>query len=434
MEETARERVFELIDQRRDEILRFLGEYVAHPSPGPKQGEPEVRACQEWLRDQVTSWGCFDLVDFWEGAPDQPNLVAVRSGSGGVDAVARALMLNGHSDVVPVTPQQQAIWEGAGPWSGELRAGRVWGRGACDMKGGNTACLWAARLLAEAGVRLHGDLLVSMVIGEEACNPWAGCWSMVERGYQPPLVVVAEPTGLQVCPAGVGWFIFRLTVPGKALHAASRHLASYPRGRGGEPPGVDAIAKLRLVMDALDRLGQDWALYEHHPLAPPGNMHLGAVCVRAGEYHATLAERAEAVYTVVFLPGRTSAEVLAEIRATVERVAQGDRWLREHPPVLEAPFLDPLFFEPVDMPLNGPAVAAFTRAYRAALGRAAPLACLPGPCDANLLTMRGVPSIIFGPGDWSCNLHGANEFVPADEVIAATRVFASLAIEWCGVA
>ncbi len=434
--ELARARALAAIDETAPRLLAFLADYVRHPSVNPGRAtaeEPgETRTCQEWLRDRLAEFGCFDELDLWEGAPGQPNLAAVVRGGGGPGGGTRALMYNGHTDTVQVSPEQRAEWRGGDPWSGQVEEGRLYGRGATDMKGGNAAFAWAVRCLRAAGFRPAADLIVTYSIGEETGEAEIGPLNVLARGYRAPLIVNGEPTNLRVAPATMGWFFFRITVEGKSLHPAARYRAIYPRP-GDEPPaGVDAVEKARTIMDALSHLERDWALYQRHPVMPPGGMNLCHVSIEGGSYRAEMPPRCEVVYAVVYNPALTGDEVLAQIRAVIDGVAQTDSWLRQHPPVIDYPVIHRVL-DPVNLPLDHEAVAALTGAFRTALGREPELGCLSGPCDANIMTGAGETTIIFGPGDLADGAHGTNESVPVDQVIDACKVYASLIVDWCGV-
>jgi acetylornithine deacetylase/succinyl-diaminopimelate desuccinylase-like protein len=200
--EDAKRQVLDVIDESAPQLLQFLTEYVRQKSVNPGRATLEepgnTRDAQVWLRDQLAAFGCFDEVDLWEGAPDQPNLAAVARGRGGA---GRPLMYNGHTDTVQVSPEQRAEWRGGDPWSGHIEAGNLYGRGATDMKGGNAAFAWAVRCLAAAGYRPAADVLVTYSIGEETGEAEIGPLSVLERGYRAPLIVNGEPTNMRVAPA-----------------------------------------------------------------------------------------------------------------------------------------------------------------------------------------------------------------------------------------
>jgi acetylornithine deacetylase/succinyl-diaminopimelate desuccinylase-like protein len=432
--ERARERVTAAIDTSAADLLAFLADYVRQPSVNPGRATTEepggTREAQEWLRDRLAEFDCFDELDLWDGAPEQPNLAAVVRGAGGRDQ--RSLMYNGHSDTVQVSPEQRAEWRGGDPWSGHIEDGKLYGRGATDMKGGNAAFAWAVRCLHNAGFRPAADLIVTYSIGEETGEAEIGPLSVLERGYRAPLIVNGEPTNLRVAPATMGWFFFRITIEGKSLHPAARYTAIYPRP-GDEPPaGVDAVEKARKIMDALSHLERDWALYQHHPVMPPGGMNLCHVSIQGGSYRAEMPPSCEVVYAVVYNPALKGDQVLAQIQAVIEGVAGADSWLREHPPIIDYPVIHRVL-DPVNLPLDHEAVISLKNAYRTALGREPELGCLSGPCDANIMTEEGETTIIFGPGDLAYGAHGTSEYVPASQVVDACKVYAHLIIDWCGV-
>ena len=426
----TKRQVFEKIDQQASALLQFLQQYVAHKSVNPGRGTPEdpgeEESCQRWLAGELDRMGCFDKIDLWADVPGRPNLAAVITGRSGQPG----LMFNGHTDTVEVTLPQRERWIGD-PWSGETRDGNLYGRGSTDMKSGNAAFLWAAKVLREMGISLRDDLILTFSIAEETGEADVGPLSVVRRGYTAPFVVNAEPTSLRVCPATMGWFFFKITVLGKGLHPASRYAAVYPSREPLPLPGIDAIEKLRKIMDALTQLERDWALHQRHVLMPPGGMNMCPVYIHGGNLRASMPEQCEVVYAVVYNPALRSDEVMRQIRAGIDGVVASDTWLREHPPVIEVPVIHQVL-EPVNLPLEHPAVQKLAAAYREALGTEPAFGSLPGPCDANIMSEAGITTVIFGPGDLAMNAHGANEYVPVQQVIDACKVYASLMVDCCG--
>ncbi len=422
-------RLLDEIDRQQHDLIRFAQEYVRHKSVNPGRATPddpgEEATCQKWLAGQMAGMGCFDRIDLWEDAPGRPNLAATLKGASG----EAGIMFNGHTDTVEVTAQQKEQWQGD-PWSGEVRDGILYGRGATDMKAGNAAFLWAAKVLRELNLPLRSDILLTFSIGEETGEADIGPLSVLRRGYRAPFVVNAEPTNLAVAPATMGWFFFKISVEGKGLHPASRYAAIYPSRDALPLPGVDAIEKMRKIMDALSALEQDWALTEKHPFMPPGGMNLCPVHMQGGALRASMPESCETVYAVVFNPALRGDEVMRRIRETVDGVARTDSWLRSHPPALEYPVVH-MVLEPVNLSLDHPAVKALAGAFRDALGREPHYGSLPGPCDANIMSEAGQPTVIFGPGGLEMNAHGANEYVPVQQVIDACKVYASMMFDCC---
>lgn len=432
LSEQAKERVLARIDAAQDRIITFLQEYVRQKSTNPNfegcEHLREEQACQEWLRDTINAMGLFDKLDYWELEEGRPNMVAVLKGEGG----GKSLMWMGHSDTVPVTKDQAAAWNGD-PWSGDLVDGKVWGRGAADMKGGNTAILWAAALLREAGIKLKGDLNVSFVIGEESGRKEIGCNSVLDRGYYTDFAVIPEISNLNLYPVIKGEIYFKVTIQGKATHICNRHLVAQPLPPGVERPGISAIDKMLKVQQAILDLEEQWTLYREHPLVPQGGMFISINQIHGGEAWSSIPESCWATGSLLFNPGLTSEEVIAEVREVVEGVAKRDYWLRQGNLQLEIPWFGQLK-EAVDVPVDHPGNQAIIRAFQAVRGQEPTIACSPFVCDANFWFAKGQPVVVFGPGDLSMGVHGVNEHVPVQDVLDAARTFALMAIDWCGVA
>ena len=334
MSQNARKaRLLAAVDQEAPALIRFLQDYVRNKSVNPGRAtadDPgEEATCQRWLAAELAAMNCFDAIDLWEDAPGRPNLAAVLKGKSG----EAGLMFNGHTDTVEVTAPQRQAWQGD-PWSGEIRDGNMLGRGATDMKAGNAAFLWAAKLLREQKLPLRSDIVLTFSIGEETGEAEIGPLSVLRRGYRAPFVVNAEPTNLAVAPATMGWFFFKVAVTGKGLHPASRYAAIYPSREALPLPGVDAIEKMRKVMDALAALERDWALTQKHPLMPPGGMNLCPVQISGGALRASLAEACEVVYAVVFNPSLRSDEVIRQIREAVDGIVRTELMAARQPACL----------------------------------------------------------------------------------------------------
>jgi acetylornithine deacetylase/succinyl-diaminopimelate desuccinylase family protein len=427
--------ILDLVDERRDEIIAFASEFVQKPSVNPdlEPNEEAERPAQEWMRDQLEASEAFDEIDYYELAANRPNVVATRKGVGG----GRSLIWCGHTDVVPVTPEQAEQWEGAGPFSGEVRDGKLWGRGASDMKGPIAAYVMATKILHDAGVKLKGDLKLAQVVGEEAGRRDIGCNTVLERGHRADFAIFPEISNFAIYPTIKGELYFKLTVPGKSTHICNRHLVAQPLPYGEERPGVSAIDNMLKYQLAILELEKQWNLWRSNPYVPPGGMFININTMQAGTSLTSVPDSAEATGSLLFNPDLTGDEVMAEIRATIDRVTEGDYWLREHPPVLDLP-LDsasaaPWIKEPVNLPHDHDGVIAIQNAMEQVTGERPKPTISPFVCDANFWFPEGQPCLVFGIGDPSWGCHGTNEFLPVDDLIKATKVFAAVTMEWCGV-
>jgi formylaminopyrimidine deformylase len=427
----AKERVSEHIRRAEPELVDFLSHYIQQRSVNAELGGAaaagQEATCQEWLADELGRWSTFDAIDIWSVSEGRPNLAAVLGG----EDDGRSLMLNGHSDVVPVPEQLIGEWR-EHPWGGAVRDGLVFGRGASDMKGPNAAFLMAARAVRDAGVQLAGDVICTVVVGEESGNKEVGCLSVLERGYGAPLCIVAEPTDLAVVPTITGELYLKISIRGRSAHLANRPACIWPRPAGEPLLGVNAIEKMWKVLRALMELERDWGVHIQHPAMPPGHMTLNIATINGGEFISSLPEECEAVVSVLFPPQFTEGMILEEIESVVGRTAMNDLWLREHPPVIEAPYVVP-GKQAVDHHEDLEGYGTLCEAYSAVLGREAPVAYASFTSDANFLDEQGQPCIMFGPGDLSMGTHGSNEYIPVADLVAACQVYAYMMIDWCGV-
>lgn len=423
---------FNYIENSQVEFLDFLSHYVRLKSVNldmvADRSKTEMRACQEWLAQEIRSWEIFDVVDTIGSDPEQPNVVARRKGSGD----GQALLFNGHSDVVPVTLEQERIWHVGTPFGGEVIEGKLCGRGASDMKGGNAAFLWAIRALAATGIQLKGDLLATMVSGEETGSHKIGVDSLAESGYTAPFCIIAEPTDMQVAPANVGEFYFLIQIKGLSTSLVSRHRAVNPGPFGTTVQGVNAIDKMYKIQTALYNLDREWAIWQRHPLMAPGNMNINLSRIHAGDTYSAMADQCELTGSVLYNPALTYADVLAEITRAIDGVVQSDYWLREHPPLLTAPYvLD--HKPPVNLPHDHPGCQIMMRVYRQVVGQEPVLSCMSGTTDGAYLYERGQPLLTFGAAG-SDGVHGANEFVDIAKLVQSIKIYALFAIEYCGIA
>ncbi len=418
------------IADRREELFAFLSGYVQHASVNPRLTRDEaaveaVGACQRWLADTLRGFGCFDTVDEVAVDPRQPNIVAVRRGSGG----GRSLFFNGHSDVVPVTPEQAAAWREEAPFSGAVADGWVWGRGASDMKGGNAAFFWAIKVLHDLGVRLAGDVYATAVIGEETGDRELGIGAVMDRCKLPRHGIIAEATDMDIAPATMGEFYFRIEVQGKSCSLGQRHRAIYPTPYGSEIPGVNAIELMARIQRQLAELERDWGLHRKHPLMEPGNMSINLSQIRGGETYSAMAETCELVGSVLYAPDLTFEEVSGELRRAVDLVAQADTWLRAHPPRVTIPHFIAQK-PPNNLPPDHPLCVALEHAWRQVLpGR--PRYTCPGSAtnDGNYMVERGYETVTFGTRGYG--IHGTDERVRCDDLADVAQIYALTMLQWC---
>ena len=204
-------------------LVRCLEELLRIPSVSGTPGENEA---QRWFEGQMRAAGL--ATDLWEiplaettSHPDFPGSEVHRSSALGLvgswgAASGPTLVLNGHIDVVP--PGDLSQWVDRDPYSGVTRDGAVYGRGACDMKGGLVCNLFAIAAIRAAGITLKGRVLLESVVGEE--DGGLGTFATLLRGYRGDAAIIPEPTDLAIVPACAGALTFRLAH--RALDARER--------------------------------------------------------------------------------------------------------------------------------------------------------------------------------------------------------------------
>ena len=340
----------------------------------------------------------------------QPQLVARFPGAGG----GRSLLLNGHVDVVSADPRD--AWS-TDPFGGERRDGRVFGRGSCDMKGGVAAMAFAAIALARLGVRLRGDLLVNTVSEEET----TGAGGLVSaRTLQADAAIVPEPSSLAVWIACRGSLLCTIDVEGRGGHAG------LPPAHPDQGGSVSAIDKAVLLLDALRRLNEEWALRPRHPHLSPAIAVVTAI--HGGEWMVSYPARCRIEVHFEYLPGQTGVE--AEVEGWLARAAAADPWLRDHPPAVTW-LLGGVPPSQID---ENEAIVTTLLEVQGDLGRPPRLSGMENWSDAaTLIVEAGIPAVNFGPGDIAL-AHTADEHVPVAELVACAQGIAVAAMRFCGVA
>ncbi len=429
------------IADRRQELLDLASTLIAFDTTAREVGEPprQEAALQEHLATRLADAGA--EVDLFE--PDaaalaaeplvpegldfagRPQLIATLRGRGS----GRSLLLNGHIDVV--SPEPRSEWTSP-PFAPEVRDGRLYGRGACDMKGGVAAMTLAAETIARAGMTLAGDLIVATNTDEESSG--AGGTALVRRGLRADAGIVTEPTDFRTWVACRGSEYGVIRVPGRPGHAEVRH----PDWRQGG--SVNAIEKAAVVLEAIASLRARWAADERlrHPyLSSPS---LLPTMVSGGEWPVTYPASCDLTFAVMYLPVQADAAgwgsaVRAEVSEWIARESARDDWLAEHPPVLQ-------WWDNGVMPMEigeaEPVVDAMLGAS-GDLGLRRELGGLDSWYDGATYTLlAGIPSIGYGPPGFDPGgatvAHTIDEHVPVDGLVACAQALAVAAVRFCGVA
>lgn len=396
----------------------------------PSDAARDEQACQTYVAELLAGAG-FE-VDIWEPDKDamchhrnyvtgqhwigRPNLVARLAGSGG----SPSLLLAGHIDTVPAGPLSD--WT-TSPWSPDVRGGRLYGRGACDMKGGLGSMLAAALTVADSGTPLAGDLLVGLVTDEEVNG--LGTLSMLERGYGADAAIVPEPNELDIHVAFRGILVGELRVAGRSGHV------EIPQPDWRQGGAVNSISKTRMILDGLDRLSAEWLerVDKMHPLCSPGQIQVTEI--RGGEFASSFPAECRATLNVCYVPGEQDdegygAKVQVEIADYLERLADADPWLAGRRPTIEWS----VDFPPAEIDVNHPLALALARVL-AENGGQSRIRGLDTWDDTVSLIRGGIPAVSFGPGS-NDQAHAVDEYVEVKMLERHSELLTKFVLDWCG--
>ena len=328
----------------------------------------------------------------------------------------RRIVLVGHVDVVP--PGDPATWDGD-PWSGRLEGDRVYGRGACDMKGGVASILAAVKALVDAGLtdRLAGEILVASVPSEE--DGGQGMLAAIRAGVTGDMAVITEPTGLDVVIAHAGAITFKLTVPGRAAHASVRR------------EGVSALEKLQVLVRALEADERARNEAETEPLMTAHGLPYATIIgtVQGGSWPSTVIDKLEVEGRYGVKLGQTWRDAERDLQRCIDDANESDPFLRDHPAIVE---LTGGRFSSSRVPADHPLPVGLAGTVEDVLNRAPAFHGEPYGADMRLLVDHAnTPTVIFGPGDKRL-AHSANEWVSTTEVVDCARVLAAWLVRELG--
>lgn len=389
---------FRLQSEEREGLTAFLRDLVRIPSPSTQEGRLAER-----IVDEMERLGLRDVrvdrvgnVIGWVGAQE-----------------GAVLMLNGHMDTVEVSNRD--AWS-RDPLAGEMDGRRLYGLGACDMKGGLAAMVYAAHLLQRASLPTKGRVVVACVVQEEPSEGLGTRVLVEEEGIRPDWVLIAEPSNLQIARGQRGRLELELTVHGRSAHASQPDL--------GEN-AIYAAARLIFGLELLaGQLGDD-------PFLGPGTLAVTEVRSQAGSRNA-IPDRCDLIVDRRLTLGETEAMALAEVQRVIAREGvRAEVKVTEYNAVSYTgyPCRAREYYAPWVIEEDHPLVAALARAARAQLGRRPKVSYYPFSTEgAYTAGEAGIPTVGFGPGDPAL-AHAPDEWIALNDVCAAAEVYARLAVE-----
>ena len=420
---TRREdRVLAEAEAARDEIVAFTTEMIRIPTVNPP-GEC-YRDCAELIGRRLGATGLAVEYVEAEGRPehtaDYPRVNVV--GRGAALPGRPRLHLNGHFDVVPPGDG----WT-VDPFAGVVREGRIYGRGASDMKSGIAAAVFALEALRRAGVELEGAVDISATVDEES-GGFAGVAHLCEAGVissdDTRYAIIPEPFGPgRVCVGHRGVYWFDVVAHGHTAHGSMSHL------------GRSAIDDMGALLEAFrTRLAPDLATrLSTLPVVPEPSRRpsLNVNAITGGQSgEATqspcVADRCAATFDRRFIPEEPFDEVRAEIARLVASVEGDD-------PERRFTIEERMVVHPTSAPPGSPLVAALSRAVETVIGRPPELVASPGTYDQkHFARIAGIEHCVaYGPGPLE-EAHQPDESCGVDDLVASSQALALAALELMG--
>jgi len=416
---TSIDAVLAAVDAARDEIVAFTSDLIKVPTVNPPGDAYED--CARLIGDRLSTCGFEVEYHAAEGRPEHTkahprvNVVGLRRGA----SLRPTVHLNGHFDVVPA---------GAGwtldPFGGVVKDGRVYGRGACDMKAGIASAVYAAEAIRRAGVPLHGSIEVSGTVDEES-GGFGGVAYLAQQkrltAERQDYVIIPEPLNVdRICVGHRGVYWFEVTTHGHIGHGSMPFL------------GVNAIEHMGVILDAIRRelMPQLAARTTAVPVVPPGARHatLNINGIMGGQpvdgiQTPCVADLCRAVFDRRFLLEEGFDATKAEIVALLERAAK-------ETPQLAYELRDLMVVHPVHTPPDSPLIGTLEREISRVVGKAPTRVASPGTYDhKHIDRIAGIPNCVaYGPGILDL-AHQPDEWCGIDDLVNATKVIALSILE-----
>jgi succinyl-diaminopimelate desuccinylase len=412
MEPTSDEqRALRAIDD--GELIAWVRALTRIPSVWrPETGEGEEAAAR-WVEARCREIGLethFETVQ-----PGRPNVIAWLRGNAQHGGAKKTLMFEGHTDVV--TEGDPALWTDP-PFSATIREGRIYGRGANDMKAGLVCALIALKALKHSGVTLGGDIVLGAVCDEE--GRMLGIKHFVERGWADTVsaAIICEPEENHLCISQKGVMWLKIVISGVMAHGAmplSGVNTAYPAARF--LGAVHALEERQIAAHGRDPfLGQP-SITPTIVLSPPRG---------AGEAQNNVMPGAtEIVLDCRLIPGQDPDALTAQVRALLAAAVAVDPRLSATLDVIEVR-------HPTKTDRGHEIVRTLDGAYRDLTGAEPVYGGVPGSTDGTILNARkGIPIVTCGPGDIHIP-HHVNEWVSIDEIKTAARLYVIAAMRYLG--
>lgn len=308
------------------------------------------------------------------------------------------IALTGHIDVVDVTEN----WD-SNPFEAIEKDGRIYGRGAADMKGGVAAMMAAAINVVRSSHEFNGKLVLNFVADEEATS--RGTLSCLKEKELQGIdyAIIGEPTGLDICIAHLGTARFKITIKGKSAHSSK------------PSRGINAISKAAKVIQAIDKYHEELRKTKHEIL---GNPSACVTIVNGGSKDNIIPDSCELLMDRRMIIGETSQSVTEEIQSILDAIVENDGEftyeLKQY-----------INLEACEVTKRDEITKICEKIYEDTFLEKAVVCEFGATCEQKLFADMGIPAIIIGPGNLA-QAHIDNEYVEIGQIEQAVKYYENL--------
>ena len=408
------------IENNKDELISFMKKIIQIPSVTGDEG-----TIQDYLYEYLNNLG-LDVekvnipISELEKHPgyvksstpyiEYPNLVATLKGSSN----NHSLLFNGHVDVIPEGDLEN--WE-YNPWSGEIKKGKMYGRGTSDMKSGVAAFTMAIKAIIESDIKLKGDIIAEYVVDEELTGN--GTLACVINGYKADAGICCETSSMHVQPGSIGRIWFEIKIKGKAA-GIQKHFE-----------GISGIDLGYIITKIVSEFEDIRVKNITHHLYPDilSSIPCAIGQFESGTYASAFPDSCLLKGSIATVPGENSLNIKNEfIEYIVKRASEEHPWFKKFPPEIN---FTGYFAEPSEIPVNSPIVKVLSQNYESIMKEPPKITGRQGAADTRHLNTYGnTPTVIFGPG-LTEQMHANNEYVILNDYINSIKVLASTILDWC---
>ena len=380
------------INHLRDYVVSMLSNMIRINSENPPGREEELAS---YVAERLAELGLKAWIDRFQARANA--IGSIKIGNGG------KIMLVSHLDTVPA--EERDLWK-IPPFSGAVKDGKVYGRGAADAKGCIASMLGCLKALADEGWPIHGEIIFAAVADEESEN--RGIRRLVAQGVKADYAVVGEPTNLNVCIAHRGSIVLRASFTGKAAHSS-------------EPErGINAVYAASEYALRIEKLSKRFRI-RHRLLGRPS---LAVTVVKGGVKDNVIPDRCELVINRRTLPNEDLETIVNRLKDLADRISKRRG--------VKASIKIGRYLPASETNRDEEIVKAGLRAVSRVLGKRARPKGFQATCDMTFLVHRAnIPCIILGPGRLE-EAHAIDEWVEIDQLINGSKIYRELIMDLIG--